>query len=216
MTAHSSRASRQAMLRERGEIDELRVLDTVQHLFYSNATGDLFAAKGFSPDCVKPPAGAFDDAGQGSAAAAESVAAPLAPVPPEELCPKDKVEHDFWQKYVEQDFNFAASTRNGNVLASRFDRAFKRSEKIYKEMGVDAEGAKLYIEYSAFKGNERALADYRKMWAKAKYDAFRTERCFKKVYTKTTFTSGVYMPLGRIAHKEGNGKSGWLQAPRRQ
>ena len=208
------------MLRERGAVDELGVLDEVQNLFFSNATGDLLAVKGFAPDSTKPPKGAFDEKEdkekglEGDAAAGAPAA--LQAIPPEELNPKDKLELDFWEKYREQDFYFAASTRNGNVLASRFDRAFKRSEKIYKEMGVDAEGAKLYIEYSAFKGNERALADYRKMWAKAKYDAFRTERCFKKVYTKTTFTSGVYMPLGRIAHKEGNGKSGWLQAPRRQ
>ena len=207
------------MLRERSDVDELGVLDEVQHLFFSNVTKDIFAVKGFSPDAVKPPDGAFDDkekASDGEAAATPAGEAPLQPIPPEELSAKDRVEHDFWQKYVEQDFHFGASTRNGNALASRFDRAFKKSEKCYKENGADAEGAKLYNEYSAHRGNENALAEYRRNWGKAKYDQFRTERCFKKVYTKMTFTSGVYMPLGRIAHKEGNGKSGWLQAPRRQ
>ena len=207
------------MLRERGEIDELGVLDKVQSLFYSNVTGDLFAAKGFSPDSVVPPTGAFDDKQEKGSAAeaadAPAAEAPLQAIPPEQLSPKDRMEYDLWQKYTAQGFNFAASTRNGHVMASRFDREFKKSEKIYKEIGHDDEGAKLYKEYSAHKGNDAVLAEYRKNWAKGKYDAFRTERLFKKDFSKTTFTSGTYMPLGRMAHKEGNGKSGWLQATRR-
>ena len=147
---------RQAMLRQNGPVDELDVADCVQQLFFSQVTGDLMSVKGFQPSNVQPPPGAFDGPSTDDKTVADGQ---MSRVPPEELAPKQRLEYDFWQKYVSADFAFGASARNGNGLASRFDRAFGKSKN-----AKDPEGQKLYKDYTAFKGNDERMSEYRKNW----------------------------------------------------
>eukprot|EP00959_Pyramimonas_sp_CCMP1952_P342254 7170574-Pyramimonas_sp.AAC.1 len=53
---------------------------------------------------------------------------------------------------------------------------------------------------------------FRQDWAKETVENYVVVK--KKITTldKSQWRKGEYMPLGRIAHKEGGGKLGWMQA----
>ena len=112
---------------------------------------------------------------------------------------KELREKEHWAKLEANDFNFLANARNGNAAASRFSRAC-------------AANAQLKADYEAVGAKDAELAAFRQRWAKDEHAVY-LKTCEKTtVYKKATWTHGIYIPVGRIAHKEGGGKLGWLQA----
>eukprot|EP00959_Pyramimonas_sp_CCMP1952_P282566 5906089-Pyramimonas_sp.AAC.1 len=92
-------------------------------------------------------------------------------IPDDQLWAKDKLELEFWKKYISDDFCFSANARGGNALASRFERALKKSQKAETE-----EGKHLAKDYGAAKGNDQALADFRQEWARKEYTGWANKR----------------------------------------
>lgn len=52
------------------------------------------------------------------------------------------------------------------------------------------------------------------MWAKKKFDNFFESKSVSTTLERKRFAVGTFLALGRVAHMEGNGCLGWIQAPR--
>ena len=87
----------------------------------------------------------------------------------------------------------------GNPLAAKFERAKRKSSKLDQD-------------YKACAGNNDELAKFRQNWAMGEYTNYLKSKTPTKSFSKSKWRKGQYMPLGRVAHKEGGGKLGFLQA----
>ena len=63
-------------------------------------------------------------------------------------------------------------------------------------------------------GNRDAQLKFRIDWATEQFENYVITKKKITTLTKTTWRKGQYMPLGRIVHKEGGGKLGWMQGVR--
>ena len=129
--------------------------------------------------------------------------------PPEEppQNEKDKKEADFWAEANKVGYEFGANGRKGNPAAGRWQRAHDGSEKLQADYAAAGEGCKgkaLWDKQKAFRAK----------WLKDEHDIYTASKTKSTVVRKTWKKKGAYLPLARIAWKEGGGKSGWLSAVR--
>ncbi|CAK0872145.1 unnamed protein product, partial [Prorocentrum cordatum] len=173
------------LLRDNGVADELAAAEAITGFFKSAELADLIKLNGFDKKHVvadEPCQGGDLEGGPARSATA----------------PEQAAVDNFWEEVKARGFKFAASTRGGNKLAPQFDRQ-KRSDP------------KLAKGYASCGKDPEAQAALRADWAKGRYDKYQKDKMKVVTLTKKTFTKGVYAPTGRIAHKEGGGKLGWLQ-----
>eukprot|EP00959_Pyramimonas_sp_CCMP1952_P174491 3646570-Pyramimonas_sp.AAC.1 len=114
--------------------------------------------------------------------------------------PKAKDEHAMWIHVRKKGFHFPANGARGNPLGSRFRRKCE----------ADPDG--LGADYKACEGDTDAAAEFRAKWAAKLCTNYREGKVKKETYSKSSWKRGQYMAIGRVAHHEGGGLLGWLQA----
>ena len=101
-------------------------------------------------------------------------------------------------KAKQNEFRFDARGSAGNPLGSRFQRDRAKNKDLderYKAIGSK---------------NIDALSQFRADWARKLYANYLEERKRVRTLTKGSWKQGVMIPVGRVAHKEGGGRLGWL------
>eukprot|EP00959_Pyramimonas_sp_CCMP1952_P202571 4236240-Pyramimonas_sp.AAC.1 len=154
--------------------------------------------KGITPGDLSPPQNAFND-NEFVAAPGSQMAIDLAEKDPKVL--KMQAEEQMWEHVKSLGFVFKTNAKGGNAIASRWQRV------------VDKEGSKENVEYKALKGNSSEQEAYRASWAREKYQEFVKRREKVTTFSRTEYKNGQYLAIGRVAHLEGGGRLGWLQAP---
>eukprot|EP00929_Paragymnodinium_shiwhaense_P074376 TRINITY_DN38061_c0_g1_i2.p1 TRINITY_DN38061_c0_g1~~TRINITY_DN38061_c0_g1_i2.p1 ORF type:complete len:615 (+),score=150.99 TRINITY_DN38061_c0_g1_i2:96-1847(+) len=111
----------------------------------------------------------------------------------------DAADDAAWEDVAKNNFMFKTSGVAGNPVAGRWARALKKDAELKKQ-------------YSACGSTYAAKEAFRKNWAKAEYDEYVKTRTFRTTVTQTMLKESSYKGIGRIAWKEGGGKSGWRAA----
>jgi hypothetical protein len=198
-------------LRLAATVDEIGINNMLLEFFHSSDMRAIFDARGVCRDeltpmaagladaeqCVKMPR-ATDEVGYGSVEpVAES--SRLDSIDTTGFDAKALGELAMWRAAESTNFRFPARAAAGNPLASRFERRKAANPQMKKD-------------YDALKGNQDAQMQFRQDWAKETFENYVVVK--KKITTlvKSQWRKGQYMPLGRIVHKEGGGKLGWMQA----
>eukprot|EP00959_Pyramimonas_sp_CCMP1952_P453016 9467547-Pyramimonas_sp.AAC.1 len=113
--------------------------------------------------------------------------------------PDQLAEYQIMKQCEQNNFMFNARGGAGNPLGSRFERAKKKD-------------AELAAAYKQLTGSPADQSKFRADWAKLKFDNYCSTKRRTTSVVNSSFRKGQYMPLGRVAHKEGGGKLGWMQA----
>eukprot|EP00959_Pyramimonas_sp_CCMP1952_P325342 6809871-Pyramimonas_sp.AAC.3 len=199
--------SREDQLTLSGKVDELATHAMLMECLHSDELGSLVEERGFTVESMdaKHCAVKFgsdakvDMPGQEEAVDAAMDKA-LDELDTSQWNPKAQAEHQLWQRTRASGFNFNANGAKGNPMASRFRRACEK----------DPDG--LGADYKAKEGDTDEAAAFRAKWAREKYGNYREGKIKRETYTKTSWKQGQYIPIGRVAHLEGGGVLGWLQA----
>eukprot|EP00959_Pyramimonas_sp_CCMP1952_P104529 2184839-Pyramimonas_sp.AAC.2 len=208
----------QAMIRsaQNGQPDELKVASAFVSAYNSNNMKVLRSLKGQSESDNERLKMDVDDDGKLTDPSkwGLDVPVPEAGVPDDgqpkpkrrrgKACLED--EEKFWNEVRESDWSVPTDGKVARI-ASRWSRAIK---------GTDEKSVGLKAKYDAIVAVNGSLDDakkaFRSNWAKEEYAAFVKEKSVITTKKQTEFTNAVYLPLGRIAHKEGGGRLGWIQA----
>eukprot|EP00959_Pyramimonas_sp_CCMP1952_P097096 2029462-Pyramimonas_sp.AAC.1 len=92
--------------------------------------------------------------------------------------------------------NFHFTLEGGSIMAGRWRRAKEADEQLRKD-------------YDALKTARRSVkAAFRAKFAKKEYDEYIEERRYTEKLETIDTNKGEYLPLQRIAHKEGGGREG--------
>jgi len=113
--------------------------------------------------------------------------------------PDQLTELKLMKQCEQSNFMFQARGGQGNPLGSRFERAKKKDTEL-----ADA--------YKHLTGSPADQAKFRADWAEKKFNNYCSTKRKTTSIVNSQFRKGQYMPLGRVAHKEGGGKLGWMQA----
>ena len=114
--------------------------------------------------------------------------------------PDQLTELRLMKQCEQSNFMFQARGGQGNPMGSRFERAKKKD-------------AALADAYKQLTGSPSDQAKFRADWAEKKFTNYCSTKRKTTSIVNSQFRKGQYMPLGRVAHKEGGGKLGGLQAP---
>eukprot|EP00959_Pyramimonas_sp_CCMP1952_P460109 9479330-Pyramimonas_sp.AAC.1 len=118
---------------------------------------------------------------------------------------KDRREKEFWEALEQDGYKFGARGAAGNPAAGRWQRELANNEdlaKRYSECGVGLKGRGLWAKQEQFRAE----------WAKGEHTSFKETKELTTTMRKEWEKKGQYLPLARIAWKEGGGKSGWAAA----
>ena len=120
------------------------------------------------------------------------------------LTPQEQSEYMFWENIKSNGYDVPTAATKGNPIGKRWDRAIRSKTPC---------GEALRQEYSKRQdGPEKA--EFRKNWAQKQYKLKSTKWAVTQKETRENWKKSVYAPLGRMAHFEGGGIAGWMQATR--
>eukprot|EP00959_Pyramimonas_sp_CCMP1952_P454481 9469975-Pyramimonas_sp.AAC.2 len=110
----------------------------------------------------------------------------------------------FWENIKNNGWEVPTAATKGNPIGKRWDRAIRSpteaGEALRMAYGKRADGAD--------------KAAFRKDWARKEYLKKSVTWTHLVKETREHWKKSVYIPLGRVAHFEGGGKAGWIQAIR--
>ncbi|CAK0832151.1 unnamed protein product, partial [Prorocentrum cordatum] len=187
----------ETMIKSNNTIDDVGAHEEMMKLFTSEGLKAILGMKGITPGDLSPPQNAFND-NEFVAVPGSQMAIDLAEKDPKVL--KMQAEEQMWEHVKSLGFVFKTNAKGGNAIASRWQRV------------VDKEGSKENVEYKALKGNSIEQEAYRASWAREKYQEFVKRREKVTTFSRTEYKNGQYLAIGRVAHLEGGGRLGWLQA----
>ena len=171
-----------------GPEEEFSLAEKIVNTFRSNAFGKLLNMKGQDRgDAANWPS---DPAQWGPEFDMDKQA--------KDLKPHQKKDYDFWKQLENNNFWISTDGKKEPASASRWQRG----------LAVGDTKAK----YDLVKG-ESAKALFRQKWAKGEFQVKMAKMVKVTEERREHWRNSQYLSIGRIAHMEGNGRSGWLSVP---